>query len=140
MLLISTFGSGLLVGTALIVIIPEGIETLYHAEKAHLDQIPLARATEPEDVFFSDQRHDISSSSNQVFESKQLEQKPIQSQDEEPHFHPQKNIGAALIFGYAFMFIIEQVGHLGHKHSHIAVSELRETSNSPTKRTSATIG
>lgn len=46
MRLISAIGTGLLVGTALIVIIPEGIETLYSAETLSLSpSVPLRGAT-----------------------------------------------------------------------------------------------
>ncbi|KAK6358384.1 hypothetical protein TWF730_007721 [Orbilia blumenaviensis] len=84
---ISNFGMGLLVGTSLIVIIPEGVSTLYSAyteQESHhnVDTNTIRSLLAPRD----DDGHDES---------------------EHNHASPERFIGLALVIGFVFMYLID---------------------------------
>ncbi|KAI9671060.1 MAG: hypothetical protein M1831_005145 [Alyxoria varia] len=79
--IISSVGTGLLVGTCLIIIIPEGIETLYSASAPHVH---------------SHSRRDDS------------DDEPLQPQESE-RSDPHAFIGLALIAGFIMMYLIHQL-------------------------------
>ncbi|KAJ3320280.1 hypothetical protein HDV06_005424 [Boothiomyces sp. JEL0866] len=94
LILVSTFGAGLLLGAAFLVIIPEGVETVYNSE-AKLEAIPKA-VPDGENHNAVDVAHDV---------------------------------GLSLIFGFLFMFLIDQASNT-HPSSHqplsISLSDLRD--------------
>ncbi|VIO99506.1 ZIP Zinc transporter family protein [Brugia malayi] len=130
--LLSTFGAGLLVGTALSVIVPEGVEALYivHTEK----YLPGA-------VQSDDRNQIISNSLTQPVASNlggkiiyptnfgnsavgkemvgQMQQNSVMSKKEsDEHRHSEasvnfnainQSIGYSLVFGFLFMFLIDQI-------------------------------
>ena len=85
----SIFGAGLLVGTALTVIIPEGIRSIYST--CHVDKSPVHKENQTEG-----HHHD---------------------HNEQAETSPETLIGLTLILGFIFMMIIDQVTHsLQHQH------------------------
>lgn len=88
-------GSGLLVGTALSVIIPEGVSALYsqkhHDEHHGSDELIDADHTETPEEHFEDEDH----------------------QHDEVHQY----VGLSLLFGFLIMLIIDNIPG-GHGHSH----------------------
>ncbi|KAJ3044049.1 hypothetical protein HK097_001584, partial [Rhizophlyctis rosea] len=200
--LISTFGSGMLVGTALIVIIPEGVETLYSVQikrtksaepenpypKAVIDS-PAESRTSPlphipvnrppsagrDDGNPWDEREEDGINDAVARVDGDTEQEQNARHNHRPHAKPDKRsptlthllprsehshshstsemdsfeahryIGAALAIGFAFMFLVDQVGHFGHSHnsqSHIvAVNDFRDRDNMyANTKIAATIG
>jgi len=173
---VSTFGAGLLVGTALIVILPEGVETLYSIKHDHeqvnqdinhssFNSISLNNQLSKDDLSFPvkegakpDLSHSIPSSALSS-PSTSLPRSPstmtekrkassysfyfFSSDSSHEDFQTHKHIGWPLAVGFAFMFIIDQIGQ-GHSHgpspSHITVSDFRETNLLPPKKISATLG
>ncbi|VDM92917.1 unnamed protein product [Onchocerca ochengi] len=142
--LLSTFGAGLLVGTALSVIIPEGVEALYivHTEK-YLPE-PIRNEVDNQNVVLN--QRSVSNSLKQSAESnlgyvserinyptgfdknvvktgivkRQVPQDLTVSEKEiDEHKHHVKaainfnainqSIGYSLVFGFIFMFIIDQI-------------------------------
>ncbi|KAK6543873.1 hypothetical protein TWF694_000596 [Orbilia ellipsospora] len=113
---ISNFGMGLLVGTSLIVIIPEGVSTLY---SAYTVEPELTKAPH----------------SNTV-------RSPLHSrEDHGDHEHhdasPERYIGLALVLGFVFMYIINLVSVWTNQRNDrgytatISVNSLRSFSSSP---------
>jgi zinc transporter 9 len=85
--LVATYGAGLLIGAVFMVIIPEGVETVY-ASKTQTPEIPTTGEEESFD----------------------------------------KPIGLSILFGFAFMLLIDQTSHsqTHHQSIPISVSELRD--------------
>ncbi|KAL2915815.1 hypothetical protein HK105_204516 [Polyrhizophydium stewartii] len=152
--LVSTFGSGLLVGTALVVIIPEGVDTLYSANAAlsaapgsalapgdqHAAPASTARATPGAFV-------GLAASSGLADAMAPVLVREGGHDHDHDHgpgeaIEPHKLIGPALIFGFMFMFFIDQISAHSHPHgsSRIAVSDLRDQALFTKKKVSATIG
>ncbi|KAJ6155366.1 hypothetical protein N7470_005932 [Penicillium chermesinum] len=118
--LISSIGMGVLVGTSLIVIIPEGIETLYSANPAsrksiifdHEDPIPpteipvsllsLESNQSPEPVTLQTRKEE-STSGNASKEEKEEEKK------EEEESSPHAWVGIALVSGFIMMYLIDKL-------------------------------
>jgi len=110
--LVSVLGAGLLVGTALAVIIPEGVHALlfpsgdhhegHHvAEKAADVKTGVVAAGDHKDV-----KLDVAGTSHHEHES-----------GVELHSW----IGVALVLGFVFMLFVDQIG--GHMHSHAGTAE-----------------
>ncbi|EGF84381.1 hypothetical protein BATDEDRAFT_3584, partial [Batrachochytrium dendrobatidis JAM81] len=160
--LISTFGSGLLVGTSLVVIIPEGTETLYSAASAFSASHPSIKSL----AFGSDLSKEFKTAHlypryylNHSDYSNTLEDDVpttmvalddgMETGDSDPkHSHnnshhqviqPHKYIGPSLLFGFTCMFLVDQVSSHSHP-SRIVVSDLRDQHSYTTKKLSATIG
>ncbi|KAJ3220473.1 hypothetical protein HK099_004264 [Clydaea vesicula] len=124
--LLSTLGSGILVGTALIVIIPEGVETLYQLQNLIQNESQRDSLVDLKDPTII-RNLDI-------------------AEDNETVFKAHHYIGVSLALGFAIMFLIEHLGNSNHSHqhpSHITVSDMRNgsvSSNENKKGMSATIG
>lgn len=95
--LVTVMGAGLLVGTALAVIIPEGIQTMYSSQQArqHTTLASTAANAGVQDVA-------------QV----------LHDHDHEDHegsdFH--RSIGISLVLGFTFMLLVDQLSGSSHSH------------------------
>ncbi|KAH9272744.1 hypothetical protein BASA83_004946 [Batrachochytrium salamandrivorans] len=121
--LISTFGSGLLVGTALVVIIPEA---------------PRHCRIYPRLLVSNDYNHQIANNVP-IVHIEEVEDTHDHSEADHSTIQPHKYIGPSLLLGFAFMFLVDQISTHSHP-SRIAVSELRDQHPFPKKKISATIG
>lgn len=114
--IVSVLGAGLLVGTALSVIIPEGVNTLYSTQ---LKQIEILRHMHKESI--STQETLVSPPDAHG------------SMDFEPH----SVIGLALVLGFIFMLLIDQISS---SHSRHQVSDLESSLKQDRQKITATIG
>lgn len=89
--IVTVFGAGLLVGTALAVIIPEGIRALYSdiIPVVHSHAADIKNVVEPQAI------HSSSSVINGIDEHKQSEHS--------------STIGLSLVLGFVFMMIVDQI-------------------------------
>ncbi|KAK3836089.1 MAG: Zinc/iron permease [Linnemannia elongata] len=147
--LISNFGVGLLVGTSLVVIIPEGVETLYSTPKPAtsfednmaatlLDRASIAKRLEvgeeegaiaqkpaeqeqeqEDDVDNDSERQDAGHAGNG--------DEGEEEEEEDAH----KYIGLALLSGFILMFLIDQMGptHAHSHNNHVSVADFTELHN-----------
>ncbi|KAM5273086.1 zinc transporter ZIP9 isoform 2-T2 [Ctenodactylus gundi] len=96
--LVTVLGAGLLCGTALAVIVPEGVHALYEdiLEGKH------PQASETQNVIASDKAAEI----------------PVVHEHEHSHDHTQLHayIGVSLVLGFVFMLLVDQIGS-SHVHS-----------------------
>uniref|UniRef100_A0A2K6FNY9 Zinc transporter ZIP9 n=1 Tax=Propithecus coquereli TaxID=379532 RepID=A0A2K6FNY9_PROCO len=96
--LVTVLGAGLLCGTALAVIVPEGVHALYEdiLEGKH------HQASETQNVIASDKAAEIS----------------VVHEHEHSHNHTQLHacIGVSLVLGFVFMLLVDQIGN-SHVHS-----------------------
>uniref|UniRef100_A0A671E5M8 Zinc transporter ZIP9 n=1 Tax=Rhinolophus ferrumequinum TaxID=59479 RepID=A0A671E5M8_RHIFE len=96
--LVTVLGAGLLCGTALAVIVPEGVHALYEdiLEGKH------HQASETQNVIASDKAADV----------------PVVHEHEHNHDHTQLHayIGVSLVLGFVFMLLVDQIGS-SHVHS-----------------------
>ncbi|KAJ3211278.1 hypothetical protein HDU82_006265 [Entophlyctis luteolus] len=132
--LVSTFGSGLLLGTAF-----SGVETLYAAAQAaspaptypHRNHEHKAadavdvKAEAPED--YNSQQNENIDEKNGSLDKRHVDnieeldvaaQKPAPHTDN--HFEPNKYIGPSLVLGFMLMLLVDQIPGGGHGHSHNA--------------------
>lgn len=86
---VTVFGAGLLVGTALTVIIPEGIRALYSSDVQHL----MVSSQSPNNGKVSEHNHN----------------------DDEPEHS--FTIGLSLVLGFIFMMIVDQISSRRNKDS-----------------------
>eukprot|EP00035_Acanthoeca_spectabilis_P007052 m.131837 g.131837 ORF g.131837 m.131837 type:complete len:341 (+) comp13775_c0_seq2:202-1224(+) len=108
MRMLTLFGAGLLTGTALIIIIPEGIEMWLAAQQQahkHAEASGGSTGTRTEQHHHDHGQH---------------------------HHHHEHNwqIGAALASGFAFMLLVEKMSASeggGHGHAHVSVNEPNRT-------------
>ncbi|XP_039247959.1 zinc transporter ZIP9-like isoform X2 [Styela clava] len=102
--LFTIFGAGLLVGTALAVIIPEGVETIYNSHEHDSSEIlEEKRSIVDEDVSPSD------------FKSAVVEGE--KHEHEEHHANNHKVVGISLLLGFVSMLLVDQLsGSHGHSH------------------------
>ncbi|XP_052105210.1 zinc transporter ZIP9-like isoform X1 [Mytilus californianus] len=93
--LVTVFGAGLLVGTALAVIIPEGIHAMYSAGEGHHEHEHSSTAKEA-----TEHKHEVGSSHDH-------------------HSHGMEDnhsiIGVTLVIGFIFMLLVDQIGG-SHMH------------------------
>ena len=110
--LVSAFGAGLLVGALFLVVIPEGIETIYKQQQLN-----------------------TTTSSTIDWESDHDEK-------EERTDHLEKLIGQSLLLGFAFMFVIDKISSSKDTHMSvpISLSELRNSDYSNGHRHSPSLG
>ncbi|KAI8896176.1 Zinc/iron permease [Globomyces pollinis-pini] len=114
--LISTYGAGLLLGAAFLIIIPEGIETVYN------NKFQLIRFDDIPTVEFE---HDISKRTSINLSKTRTKR----HEDEDESFIDSNDIGLSLLFGFGFMFLIDQSSHHDHswtQQASISVSDLRD--------------
>lgn len=136
--LISTIGMGVLVGTSLIVIIPEGVETLYSASLTGNGHVRRAPSSYPftGNPLHSNRRTTVEMDSPLmaapvllsrdsppptptlpgtvgILENDESEKKaaksPEKSKDQDHHGSPHAWIGVALISGFTLMYIIDKL-------------------------------
>uniref|UniRef100_A0AC35U1W8 Zinc transporter ZIP9 n=1 Tax=Rhabditophanes sp. KR3021 TaxID=114890 RepID=A0AC35U1W8_9BILA len=115
---ISIFGAGLLIGTALSVIIPEGIEALYEEKEESMglkNKLPVDKLTV-----------DMIESVKRVFpDAKKITKREVFHQEidmnenrmcpEHEHKHKTHAIGLSLVIGFVFMLLVDQVTHIASK-------------------------
>ncbi|XP_064427313.1 zinc transporter ZIP9 isoform X4 [Mirounga angustirostris] len=96
--LVTVLGAGLLCGTALAVIVPEGVHALY------------------EDIL-EGKHHQVSETQNVIASDKAAEI-PVAHEHEHNHDHTQLHayIGVSLVLGFVFMLLVDQIGS-SHVHS-----------------------
>lgn len=96
--LVTVLGAGLLCGTALAVIVPEGVHALY------------------EDVL--EGKHHQASETQNVIASDKAAEIPVVHEHEHSHDHTQLHayIGVSLVLGFVFMLLVDQIGS-SHMHS-----------------------
>lgn len=87
---VTVFGAGLLVGTALTVIIPEGIRALYSSDVQHL----MVSSQSPNNGKTPEHNHE----------------------DDEPEHSA--TIGLSLVLGFVFMMIVDQISSRRNKDSY----------------------
>ncbi|XP_076443007.1 zinc transporter ZIP9-like [Babylonia areolata] len=129
--LITVLGAGLLVGTALAVIIPEGVHAMYssggHDEELQ-DEAPLNVAIRSDDQIADTQRmaemvHDHHHSKHHDMEVEH------------------SVIGVSLVAGFIFMLIVDQMGGSMHSHSSPGDAEFASMSGTSGKnKMTATVG
>uniref|UniRef100_A0A9L0JA85 Zinc transporter ZIP9 n=1 Tax=Equus asinus TaxID=9793 RepID=A0A9L0JA85_EQUAS len=96
--LVTVLGAGLLCGTALAVIVPEGVHALY------------------EDIL--EGKHHQASETQKVIASEKVAEIPVSHELEHSHDHTQLHayIGVSLVLGFVFMLLVDQIGS-SHVHS-----------------------
>ncbi|PKC16853.1 Zinc/iron permease [Rhizophagus irregularis] len=157
---ISAFGVGLLVGTSLIVIIPEGIETLYSVESSKVinsnSLLTINNNNFDKRNIWNNNiklRNEYSYNNNikNFFQKRSIKVEEVlkdkHNDSDHDHDHDRANhhyIGFALISGFAMMFVIDQIDSShGHNHTRgnvVSLTELRGSSSIHKKPASATIG
>lgn len=153
MRLISAIGTGLLVGTALIVIIPEGIETLYSAEaqapSATVLEVPMRGAAAALSLHNPGQALDALGGTREFKQSAP----PVLTRSvyalaeraEHGHDHDKEQtsshawIGVTLITGFIMMYLIDALPSLSTspRGEHIPLAPLISDNPSPTTPTTS---
>lgn len=114
--LVTVLGAGLLCGTALAVIVPEGVHALYEdiLEGKH------HQASEPQNVIASDKA-----------------EVPVAHEYEHSHDHTQLHayIGVSLVLGFVFMLLVDQIGS-----SHVHSTDDPETARPSNSKITTTLG
>ncbi|XP_053457260.1 zinc transporter ZIP9 isoform X1 [Nycticebus coucang] len=115
--LVTVLGAGLLCGTALAVIVPEGVHALYEdiLEGKH------HQAGETQNVIASDKAAEIS----------------VVHEHEHSHNHTQLHayIGVSLVLGFVFMLLVDQIGN-----SHVHSADDPEAARSSSSKITTTLG
>ncbi|KAG8511780.1 Zinc transporter ZIP9 [Galemys pyrenaicus] len=114
--LVTVLGAGLLCGTALAVIVPEGVHALY------------------EDIL--EGKHHQSSETQNVIASDKAEM-PAAHEHEHSHDHTQLHayIGVSLVLGFVFMLLVDQIGS-----SHVHSTDDPETARPTNSKITTTLG
>ncbi|KAK9369670.1 Zinc/iron permease [Lipomyces kononenkoae] len=143
--LVSTMGAGVLMGTSLIVIIPEGVETLYSTPiPRHARPRPIFKPQPPIDLDPPNANDDLTGGGKVKRTLEHIQrrvagvlprddgtsnkrQTPVQNKNQIP---THKYIGVALIGGFILMYLIEKIpayfaSNSGTFHNAVDVSELR---------------
>ncbi|XP_074004850.1 zinc transporter ZIP9 isoform X2 [Numenius arquata] len=94
--LVTVLGAGLLCGTALAVIVPEGVHALY------------------EDIL--EGKHHPASEMQRVMESEKVAEIPVVHEYGHDHSRLHAYIGVSLVLGFVFMLLVDQIGS-SHLHS-----------------------
>lgn len=137
--LLTIFGAGLLVGTSLVVIIPEGVETMY----GHHEHSPSTVISEPSRRAAIDAA--IDPEVNVQDDPTDLKHPEAAHKDEHHSSEgSHQAVGISLLFGFVFMLLVDQIGGSAH-HSHApgvqSVNELKfENTDAKSKTQTATIG
>lgn len=114
--LVSVLGAGLLVGTALAVIIPEGVHALLfpsgdHHEVSHIVEKAAAAKTGA-----------AVPDGSQFKETMKLDETGSHHHEHGSGVELHSWIGVALVLGFVFMLLVDQIGG-GHMHSHAVTGE-----------------
>ncbi|CAL1542417.1 unnamed protein product [Lymnaea stagnalis] len=131
--LVTVLGAGLLVGTALAVIIPEGVHAMYSSYEAHEHSHDHAREAEP--IQASD------AAKNDKQGSSALKDPASQLEHHHEHSKPDVHsiIGVTLVIGFIFMLLVDQIG--GSMHSHAISSDPETASHGQSRnKITATLG
>ncbi|XP_068255720.1 zinc transporter ZIP9 isoform X2 [Nyctibius grandis] len=94
--LVTVLGAGLLCGTALAVIVPEGVHALY------------------EDIL--EGKHHPAGEMQRVIESEKVAEIPVVHEYGHDHSRLHAYIGVSLVLGFVFMLLVDQIGS-SHVHS-----------------------
>ncbi|BFZ07805.1 hypothetical protein BsWGS_10844 [Bradybaena similaris] len=122
--LVTVLGAGLLVGTALAVIVPEGVHALYH--DANHDAHDASSVVVAKEVVNAN----IESSQAAVHEH---------GSDSHPLIEKHSVIGISLVTGFIFMLLVDQIG--GSMHSHSAPSDTEAAGHGQNRnKITATLG
>ncbi|XP_032338151.1 zinc transporter ZIP9 isoform X2 [Camelus ferus] len=115
--LVTVLGAGLLCGTALAVIVPEGVHALY------------------EDIL--EGKHHQSSQTQNVIASDKAAEIPVAHEHEHNHDHTQLHayIGVSLVLGFVFMLLVDQIGS-----SHVHSTDDPETARPSNSKITTTLG
>uniref|UniRef100_A0A0N4Z4G4 Zinc transporter ZIP9 n=1 Tax=Parastrongyloides trichosuri TaxID=131310 RepID=A0A0N4Z4G4_PARTI len=143
--LLSIFGAGLLIGTALSVIVPEGIEALYSFNE-EIEETLLSNVVAINDINTKEKIEKksidiVNNDSNKHTIAKREvfhQEVPINEDKNFKHSHSHihkehhtQEIGISLITGFIFMLIIDHLTHLASSSSN---------SSSPRNKITATVG
>ncbi|MXQ91432.1 hypothetical protein E5288_WYG004686 [Bos mutus] len=115
--LVTVLGAGLLCGTALAVIVPEGVHALY------------------EDIL--EGKHHQASQTQNVIASDKVAVIPVAHEHEHSHDHTQLHayIGVSLVLGFVFMLLVDQIGS-----SHVHSTDDPETARPSNSKITTTLG
>ncbi|XP_007535381.1 zinc transporter ZIP9 isoform X1 [Erinaceus europaeus] len=115
--LVTVLGAGLLCGTALAVIVPEGVHALY------------------EDILEGN-HHQPSETQNVIASAKETDAR-VAHEHEHSHEHTQLHayIGVSLVLGFVFMLLVDQIGS-----SHVHSTDDPEAARSSTSKITTTLG
>ncbi|XP_075804565.1 zinc transporter ZIP9 isoform X2 [Microtus pennsylvanicus] len=116
--LVTVLGAGLLCGTALAVIVPEGVHALY------------------EEVL-EGKHHQASETKQNVIASDKAAEIPVVHEHEHSHDHTQLHayIGVSLVLGFVFMLLVDQIGS-----SHVHSTDDPETARPSSSKITTTLG
>lgn len=129
--LTSLVGTGVLLGSALAVIIPEGVETIYSPSIA---EAPGKRSVVEMEPYTTVHWHWTAPAASEHtfyrYKRKAIEPQKLRSRRVEDEPDPHVYVGLALLSGYLLMFLIDQATHSGSTPSagaqYIAVDNLSE--------------
>ncbi|XP_027426011.2 zinc transporter ZIP9 isoform X1 [Zalophus californianus] len=131
--LVTVLGAGLLCGTALAVIVPEGVHALYEdiLEEAHVNL-----KEEHQQISSKDKHHQVSETQNVIASDKAAEI-PVAHEHEHNHDHTQLHayIGVSLVLGFVFMLLVDQIGS-----SHVHSTDDPETARPSNSKITTTLG
>ncbi|XP_049626416.1 zinc transporter ZIP9 isoform X1 [Suncus etruscus] len=115
--LVTVLGAGLLCGTALAVIVPEGVHALY------------------EDIL--EGKHHQASETQNVIASEKEKLIPVVREHEHSHDHTHLHayIGVSLVLGFVFMLLVDQIGS-----SHVHSTDDPETARASNSKITTTLG
>jgi zinc transporter 9 len=116
---VTTFGAGLLIGTALLVIIPEGVEALYSEglEHQHTHNAPHALPTvHSEEAVALINAPNIVADHDHVAVVDVTTTTVVASTERMGEQKLQTLMGLSLLLGFVFMLFVDQVGG-GHSHA-----------------------
>uniref|UniRef100_A0A0B6ZG42 Zinc transporter ZIP9 n=1 Tax=Arion vulgaris TaxID=1028688 RepID=A0A0B6ZG42_9EUPU len=134
--LVTVLGAGLLVGTALAVIVPEGVHALYSSVERHdLDHNHLRSLDVPKAPAISSSKE---AAQPNVENPEKEEEKTIHE-----HSHgileTHSTIGISLVTGFIFMLLVDQIG--GNMHSPVVPSDAESVGHSQNRhKITATLG
>ncbi|XP_008935734.1 PREDICTED: zinc transporter ZIP9 isoform X3 [Merops nubicus] len=113
--LVTVLGAGLLCGTALAVIVPEGVHALY------------------EDIL--EGKHHPASEVQHVMESEKVAEIPAVHEYGHDHSRLHAYIGVSLVLGFVFMLLVDQIGS-----SHVHATDDPEAARSGNSKITTTLG
>ncbi|XP_033002802.1 zinc transporter ZIP9 [Lacerta agilis] len=115
--LVTVLGAGLLCGTALAVIVPEGVHALY------------------EDIL--EAKHHPASETQKMVESEKAADVPVVHDHVHSHDHSRLHayIGVSLVLGFVFMLLVDQIGS-----SHVHATDDPEAARSGNSKITTTLG
>lgn len=119
--LFNALGAGLLIGTSLMVVIPEGVETIYNSRATSIATSSQSGNNSPEWSTINSQ-DDWSTEKESL---KNLLKRSPSDHDHEIVGGEHTAIGLALIIGFSLMYIIDQVSSL-HMHNPVVSAEYTE--------------